>query len=151
MRDNILRWRPRAAQNSPASPEYPLWSMRKQQSRIDCRIHDCAEKGWKIVFLVNTEWSVFCRFASWADAITAADDKHAELEQTGWTPMAAVEGAFYDRDRIPSAAAARSLSSTSGSIEASSGKRLTSTVVQPAAFPAPMSRQRSPTMKLRSS
>src|SRR5205823_6251809 len=77
--DKILNWRPRAPEKQLRSVEYPLWSMHKQQARIDCSIHDCADKGWKLVLLINQEWSVTCPFIHWTDAITAADDKHAEL------------------------------------------------------------------------
>jgi len=128
--------------------------MHKQHARIDCSVHDCAEKRWKLVLLINREWSVTCPFVNWADVISAADDKHAELEQAGWTPMAAVEGVFYDRSRIQPAPETRSGNSMSGSVEAAgndSGNRLTSSVEQPADLPAPTSRHLSPTMKLRSS
>jgi hypothetical protein len=66
----------------------PLWSMRKEASRIECAIHDCGSHGWKAVFLINGDWFFSCRFDTWTAAIVAADRRHAELEQSGWSAEA---------------------------------------------------------------
>ena len=63
--------------------------MHKQEWRIDCRLQDEGDDGWKAVFLVNTCWLFSCSFRSWALAISAADDKHADLVRSGWTPVVA--------------------------------------------------------------
>ena len=56
---------------------------------MDCRLQDDGPGGWKAVFLVNTCWFFSCSFRSWALAIGAADDKHADLVESGWTPVGA--------------------------------------------------------------
>jgi hypothetical protein len=86
-RNNILMWRPRAPKANAKASNYRLWSMHKQFARIDCEIRDCAEHGWSVVFHFNSQWFSSHRFATWAEAIAAADDKHAELERAGWTPV----------------------------------------------------------------
>jgi hypothetical protein len=84
VKNNVLMFRPREAPKPSPRVDAPLWSMRKQASRIDCTIHDCGSYGWKAVFLINGDWFFSCRFDSWTAAIVAADKKHAELEQAGW-------------------------------------------------------------------
>jgi hypothetical protein len=63
--------------------------MRKEDWRIDCRLQDDGHGGWKAVFLVNSSWFFSCTFRSWAMAISAADDKHADLVDSGWTAVVA--------------------------------------------------------------
>src|SRR5689334_10694951 len=89
VRQNILKWRPRKAGTALSPAEYPLWSMCKDESRIDCTIQDTAGQGWSVVFFFNQEWFSSHRFATWAEAIAAADDKHAELERNSWKAFAA--------------------------------------------------------------
>ena len=59
--------------------------MQKHAMRIDCAIFDCADQGWNVVFHFNSEWYSNHLFATWAEAIAVADDKHGVLEQSGWT------------------------------------------------------------------
>jgi hypothetical protein len=89
VKNNILPFRPKQTAKSPLRVNAPLWSMRKDAAQIDCTIHDCGSYGWKAVFLINGDWFFSCRFDSWAAAIIAADKKHAELEQSGWSAEAA--------------------------------------------------------------
>src|SRR5439155_13288001 len=65
VRDNLLKFRRRGAPTIPQSAKYPLWSMRKQALHIDCTIRDCAEHGWNVVFLFNTQWSSSHWFPTW--------------------------------------------------------------------------------------
>jgi hypothetical protein len=60
--------------------------MRKQDSCIQCILQDCPDSRWRVRFVVNGESSFSLLLDSWAQAVAAADDKHAELEQSGWTP-----------------------------------------------------------------
>jgi hypothetical protein len=91
MRDTILPWRPRTAPaNAPAS-DSTLWSMHKGTSQIECRIRDQGRHGWRLVFLINGEWYFSCQFEAWTLAIAAADDKHAELERSGWSANGTAE------------------------------------------------------------
>ena len=63
--------------------------MHKQEWRIDCRLRDDGMGHWKAVFFVNACWFFSCSFRTWALAVSAADDKHADLVESGWAPVAA--------------------------------------------------------------
>lgn len=84
VRNNILKFRPRPTPRKPRMGTYPLWSMRKHACRIDCSIVNVAAEGWNVVFQFNALWFSNHRFETWEEAIAAADDKHAELERSGW-------------------------------------------------------------------
>ena len=85
----ILPWRPKAA--TPAAIRDPklLWTMQKQQWRIDCLLNGSAVDGWTVQVLLNGDWFFCCRFASWNEAVQAGTDKHAELAAGGWALAAA--------------------------------------------------------------
>ena len=93
-RNNVLRWRPRRPKGDTQAAEYPLWSMHKQQWRIDCQLQGGGRDHWKAVFFINGCWLFSCRFRSWALAVSAADDKHADLVASGWTAVVAGQDAL---------------------------------------------------------
>jgi hypothetical protein len=68
-----------------------LWTLHKQQWRIECILESREADGWNVRVLLNGRWFFCCRFGSWNEAIQAANDKHAELEATGWSSAAIVE------------------------------------------------------------
>jgi len=86
----VLQWRPRkkidwaGRPTSAKLPEYPLWSMGKKTSRIDCAIQDLGGEGWRAVFRFNGDWLFGCRYQTWEEAIVATDAKHADLKKAGW-------------------------------------------------------------------
>jgi len=90
----ILQWRPRKKTHQPGRPasaklpEYPLWSMGKKLSRIDCAIQDLGVEGWRAVFRFNGDWLFGCRYQNWEEAIVATDGKHADLKKAGWVRTA---------------------------------------------------------------
>ena len=89
----ILQWRPRKQLSLPGRPptklpEYPLWSMSKKSSRIDCAIQDLGIDGWRAVFRFNGDWLFGCRYQSWEEAIVATDAKHVDLKKAGWVRTA---------------------------------------------------------------
>ena len=63
----------------------PLWTVYKQQTRIECFLQGRPADGWSIRVLLNGQWFFCCRFISWDEAIQAAGGKYAELLAGGWS------------------------------------------------------------------
>ena len=90
MHENVDGWT-RVSVPAADLDERPLWSMRKGHFQIDCRIRsEGANERWALLIAQDTRW-LWCRwFETWADAVAAADDKHALLEKRGWTASTAI-------------------------------------------------------------
>jgi hypothetical protein len=91
MSADVLRWRPKTTTPPNMSGPKLLWTVHKQQWRIECILENQEADGWNVRVLLNGRWFFCCRFGSWNEAIQAANDKHAELEAGGWSPAAVVE------------------------------------------------------------
>jgi hypothetical protein len=96
----LLAWRPKAAVPPPAvRPSEYLWTMAKQQWRIDCVVDECGRLGWAVRVLINRRLFFRCEFPTWVAAVDAAEIKYAELFRAGWTPgpiSAANDPTTYD-------------------------------------------------------
>ena len=83
----VIQWRPRIAVPPPANhaPEY-VWTMVKQDWRIDCVVEEGGRLGWNLRVFVNHRWFFRCAFPTYVAAVDAAEIKYAELVRAGWTP-----------------------------------------------------------------
>ena len=89
MSARILGWRPKTPKAPAILDPTLLWTMHKQQWRIDCLVHGGSDEGWSVRVLLNGRWFFCCRFTTWNEAIQAVAEKRTELEASGWTPAAA--------------------------------------------------------------
>jgi plasmid maintenance system killer protein len=83
--NNVLPWRPKIREAVAVSDSKVLWSVQKEQWKIECTLEGTESQGWSIRVLLNGQWFFCCQFASMADAVHAANDKYAELLNAGWT------------------------------------------------------------------
>jgi hypothetical protein len=85
--NNILEWRPKSSATAASLEPTLLWTVRKQQWKIDCILQGRDLDGWSVRVLLNGQWFFCCRFTSLGDAVQSADDKYAELLNGGWAAV----------------------------------------------------------------
>ncbi len=72
-------------QHRTAKPTEPIWTVRKDEKRVDARLLSHGEYGWEVQLYADGGFYAGRRFHLRAEAIAYSDVLRRDIERDGWT------------------------------------------------------------------
>lgn len=88
MSNDALLWNAPSPPPRQPRPGELLWTLRKDDTRLDCELRSHGEHGWETQFFENKAFVAGRRFDTRAQAPQCATSEREERERDGWSQLA---------------------------------------------------------------